>query len=51
MPSYRLVGTSVNVGLINSVDGTVDLNVNSIRLSTHVVVAEMITAIVAPGLK
>lgn len=46
-----LLQRGVDAGLINSVDGIVDPNVDSIRLSTHVAVAEMITAIAAPGLK
>lgn len=46
-----LLNRGVEVGLINSVDGIVDPNVDAIPLATHVAVAEMISAIVSPALK
>jgi hypothetical protein len=42
-----LLSRGVEVGLINSVDGIIDANVDGIALSTHVAVAELIQAIVA----
>lgn len=46
-----LLARGVEAGLINSVDGIVDANVDSIPLSTHLAVAEMTAAIVAPALR
>lgn len=46
-----LLNRGVEVGLINSVDGIIDANVDAIALSTHVAVTELITAIVATALR
>ncbi len=46
-----LLKRGVEVGLINSVDGIVDPNVDAIPLATHVAVVEMISAIVSPALR
>lgn len=46
-----LLSRGVEVGLINSVDGIIDANVDGIALSTHVAVAELIQAIVIPALR
>ena len=44
-----LLSRGVEVGLINSLDGIIDANVDGIALSTHMAVAELIQAIVAPA--
>jgi hypothetical protein len=41
----------VEVGLINSVDGIIDANVDGIGLCVHLAVTEMLQAIVAPALR
>ena len=41
-----LLRRGVEVGLINSVDGIIDANVDGIALSTHMAMAELIQAIV-----
>jgi hypothetical protein len=46
-----LLGRGVEVGLINSVDGITDANVDGIALSTHMAVVEVIQAIVAPAVR
>lgn len=46
-----LLRRGVEVGLINSVDGVVDANVDGISLETHVAVAEIISAIVRPAFR
>ena len=46
-----LLARGVGAGLINSVDGIVDANVDAIPLSTHVAIAELAAAIVAPALR
>ena len=45
-----LLNRGTEVGLINSVDGIIDANVDGIALSTHVAIVELIQAIVAPAL-
>jgi D-glutamate cyclase len=45
-----LLSRGTEVGLINSVDGIIDANVDGIALSTHMAIAELIQAIVAPAL-
>lgn len=45
-----LLDRGVVAGLINSVDGIIDPNVDSIARSTHIAVAELIGAIVSPVL-
>jgi hypothetical protein len=47
----QLLRRGVDVGLINSVVGITDANVDGIPLSSHLALAEMITAIVRPALK
>lgn len=47
----NLLARGVDLGLINSVDGVIDANVDGIPLSTHLAVSEMITAVVAPALR
>ena len=46
-----LLGRGAEVGLINSVDGIIDVNVDGIGLSTHLAVVELIQAIAASALK
>ncbi|MFX8860132.1 glutamate cyclase domain-containing protein [Acinetobacter baumannii] len=46
-----LLKMGVNIGLINSVEGFIDANVDGIKFSTHLALTEMITAIVKPKLK
>lgn len=46
-----LLNRGVEVGLINSVDGIIDANVDGIALSTHMAVVELILAIVAPAMQ
>lgn len=45
-----LLKRGVELGLINSVDGIIDANVDGIALATHVAVTELIQAVVAPAL-
>jgi hypothetical protein len=42
----KLLNRGVDIGLINSVDGIVDANVDGIPLSSHLAVAELLSAIV-----
>jgi hypothetical protein len=44
----KLLNRGVDVGLINSVDGVVDANVDGIPQSSHVAVAELLSTIVQP---
>jgi len=44
-----ILSRGVEVGLINSVDGIIDANVDGISLSAHLAVDELIQAIVAPA--
>ncbi|WP_374527277.1 glutamate cyclase domain-containing protein [Acinetobacter sp.] len=46
-----LLKRGVDIGLINSVDGVTDANVDGIKFSTHLALTEMITAIVSPLFK
>lgn len=46
-----LLRRGVEVGLINSVDGIVDPNVDGVLLETHIAVTEMLSAIVRPALR
>jgi len=47
----NLLRRGVDVGLINSVVGITDANVDGIPLSSHLALAEMVTAIIRPALK
>jgi hypothetical protein len=47
----NLLNRGVDVGLINSVDGIIDTNVDGIALSSHVAITELISAIVKPLLR
>lgn len=47
----NLLARGVELGLINSVDGIIDANVDGIPLSTHLAVSELITAVVAPAFR
>lgn len=44
----RLLERGVDVGLINSVDGIIDPNVDGIPLSSHLAVTELVQAVVRP---
>ena len=46
-----LLGRGAEVGLINSVDGIIDVNVDGIALSTHLAIVEVIQAIAASTMK
>lgn len=46
-----LLRRGAEIGLINSVDGIVDANVDGIAKGTHVAMAELLTAIVRPALR
>lgn len=45
-----LLGRGIEAGLINSVDGIIDANVDGIGLSTHMAITELVQAIVKPAL-
>lgn len=46
-----LLKRGVEIGLINSVDGVIDANVDGIPLSTHLAISEIIEGIVRPALR
>ncbi len=46
-----LLRRGVEIGLINSVDGLIDANVDGIPLSTHLAISEIIEGIVRPALR
>lgn len=46
-----LLKRGVDIGLINSVDGLIDANVDGIPLSTHLAISEIIEGIVRPALR
>lgn len=46
-----LLKRGVEIGLINSVDGVIDANVDGIPLSTHLAISEIIEGIVRPMLR
>ncbi len=47
----RMLLRGVDIGLINSVDGVVDPNVDGIALDAHVALVEIVRAVIAPAFK